>query len=115
MRLTKKPNSYIPHKLPPGPPEAEQMQQNLQSYLRNTFQGPLMVNNNNKNNNDNDNEVTQSATPVPPTNQSEYPDDNVPPYTVNANDNDMGYYDSNGNFHNVDSAKPVSPPAAYIR
>ena len=87
------------------------MQQNSQSYLTNTFQGPLIVNNNNSN----DSEATQSATRTAPTNQSEYPDNNVPPYTANANDNDMGYYDSNGNFHHVDSTKPVSPPAAYIR
>lgn len=46
-----------------------------------------------------------------PTNQTEYPDDYVPPYTINANENDMGYYDSQGNFHFVE----FTPPESYVK
>ena len=84
--------------------EEAQMQERQQSALMNTFQCPLIIYNNGAEHN------------ITPVNQTENPDDFVPPYSANANDNDMGYYDSEGNFHPVDSMKPPSsPPVAYVR
>ena len=104
---SKKPESTIPNNIPPCPPQPVQMQQNSQSYLTNTFQGPFIINNINHNNN----ETTERTIPAEPTNQSEYPDDNVPPYTENTTENDMGYYDSQGVFQ--DSVQ--APPMAHMR
>ncbi|EER34967.1 predicted protein [Candida tropicalis MYA-3404] len=57
-----------------------------------------------------------TATSMIYSNQSEQPDDFVPPYTANVNENDMGYYDSEGKFHAIDYIKPpLSPPLAYTR
>lgn len=84
--------------------EEAQMQERRQSALMNTFQGPLIIYNNGAEHN------------ITPVNQTENPEDFVPPYSANANDNDMGYYDPEGNFHPVDSMKPPSsPPVAYVR
>ncbi|RCK67355.1 hypothetical protein Cantr_02733 [Candida viswanathii] len=53
----------------------------------------------------NHNVITQ-----PPVDQSEYTNDHVPPYSVEATENDLGYYDAEGNFHEVDPAKRLTPP-----
>lgn len=40
----------------------------------------------------------------------------VPTYTATANDNDLGYYDPNGNFHsNPNTKAPQVPEAAHYR
>ncbi|RCK67357.1 Protein RCR1 [Candida viswanathii] len=59
---------------------------------------------------------TRVTTSMVQPNQSEHPDDFVPPYTASANENDMGYYDSEGKFHTIDYIKPPAlPPAVYTR
>ncbi|RCK55009.1 hypothetical protein Cantr_04347 [Candida viswanathii] len=50
-------------------------------------------------------------TPAAPTNQSEYPDDLVPPYSAKTNENDMGYFDADGVFHANESMESPPPPA----
>lgn len=60
------------------------------------------------------NEMTSTSMIL--SNQTEHPDDFVPPYTATANENDLGYYDVEGKFHAIDYLKPpLLPPIAYTR
>ncbi|EER34969.1 predicted protein [Candida tropicalis MYA-3404] len=62
-------------------------------------------------------ETTQYNPPPSQPNDSDVPNDFVPPYSETPQHaNDMGYYDIEGKFHRVDSFKPPSsPPIAYTR
>ncbi|RCK67362.1 Protein RCR2 [Candida viswanathii] len=56
----------------------------------------------------------RAQAPAAPTNQSEYPDDLVPPYSAKTNENDMGYFDAEGVFHANESME-YPPPPAHVR
>lgn len=61
----------------------------------------------------------EELTPVVPVakNQSEYPDDLVPPYTeMTTKEQDMGSFDTNGEFHPTKNPNTLTtPPPAHLR
>lgn len=84
----------------------EEREREEQQRQETTQSNGLVPRSTSRNNEPNENEE--------PTNQSEYPDDLVPPYTAKTNENDMGYFDDDGVFHeNIDALQV--PPMAYIR